>query len=71
MTWIGRHPGPVEDDVAGRRLRRLVDGDLAAGVRAVEWDGRDAEGRVLPAGVYCVRIESGREVTSGKFVVAR
>ncbi len=39
-------------DIAGRRLRVLVDGYLEAGSHAVNWDGRDARGHALASGVY-------------------
>jgi hypothetical protein len=52
-------------DVSGRRLRVLVDGVASETSRAVVWDGRDAEGRELTAGIYFavlrIRGESVRE----------
>ncbi len=50
-------------DVAGRLLRVLRDGELAAGTHVVEWDGR-AAGERAAGGVYFVRFETaGREET--------
>jgi hypothetical protein len=46
-------------DVAGRRLARVADGELAAGRHSVTWDGRDASGRPVAAGVYLLRLEAG------------
>jgi hypothetical protein len=58
--------GPVSlgvHDVAGRRIRTLVSaGAVAAGEHALDWDGRDASGRRLPAGIYWLRLESGGRV---------
>ena len=45
-------------DVRGRRVRRLVGGRIAGGVGEILWDGADDEGRVLPAGVYWVRLST-------------
>jgi hypothetical protein len=46
-------------DVAGRLVRRLVDGSsLAPGLHASVWDGRDERGRAVPAGIYFVRLET-------------
>lgn len=42
--------------VDGRRVRPLAEGLAAAGVRELEWDGRLADGRDAPAGVYFVRV---------------
>lgn len=50
--------GPVSVSVHavdGRSVRSLHDGALAAGMHAIEWDGRDANGSVVPGGVYFVR----------------
>ena len=51
-------------DAAGRRVRSLVDGHLAEGRNDIAWDGRDDSGRILAAGVYACRLETGgaREV---------
>lgn len=42
-------------DGRGRRVRRLLEGTLAAGRRGLEWDGRDDRGVEQPAGLYFVR----------------
>jgi hypothetical protein len=46
-------------DVAGRKVRTLLDGMQEAGVRTVAWDGRDESGARREAGVYMIRIEGG------------
>jgi hypothetical protein len=45
-------------DAAGRRVRVLHDGDFAPGHHAVEWNGRDEGGRVLPNGTYLYTLEA-------------
>jgi len=54
-------------DAAGRRLRIWEPGN-AAGVR---WDGRDARGRPVPAGVYFLRMESPAGSARGRLVKLR
>jgi hypothetical protein len=50
-------------DLAGREVRRLARGDFDAGAHAFDWDGRDRDGRTVPAGVYLCRvIADGRAV---------
>jgi hypothetical protein len=44
-------------DVAGRRVARVLDADVAAGAHAARWDGRDSRGRQCAAGVYLARLE--------------
>ncbi len=51
-------------DVAGRRLRKLVDRQLPAGDSVVEWDRSSAGGAALSSGVYFARLmyDSGSRV---------
>ena len=46
-------------DLAGRRARQLHKGVDGVGIYTRTWDGRDDAGRLVPPGVYVVRI-SGR-----------
>lgn len=46
-------------DIAGRRVRKLLDGALPSGERIVSWDGRDDAGLRLAPGAYVVRFEAG------------
>ncbi|HKQ57286.1 MAG TPA: S8 family serine peptidase [Candidatus Eisenbacteria bacterium] len=43
-------------DAQGRRVRRLADGEHAAGVHRARWDGRDESGSRLHAGLYFYRL---------------
>lgn len=43
-------------DLAGRRLRVLHTGTLAAGPHSFTWDGMDEGGRALPSGAYLCRL---------------
>jgi len=45
-------------DVRGRLVRQLVDGEQPAGATEIEWDGRDASGRRVAAGVYFFRLRA-------------
>jgi hypothetical protein len=58
-------------DVAGRQVAVLSDGAQEGGRHALRWDGRDADGHALPAGVYLLRLETAGRVTSQKLVIAR
>jgi len=55
-------------DVAGRLVRRLP---AAAGSREVVWDGRDAEGRDLPSGIYFVRAADHHVTDTVRLVLLR
>lgn len=45
-------------DLSGRRVRRLVDADVAAGSKRVAWDGRSDAGARVPNGLYLVRMDA-------------
>ena len=52
-------PGRVDIevfDVSGRRVRRLLDAERAAGPGEVTWDGSDGSGARVGAGVYLLRM---------------
>jgi flagellar hook assembly protein FlgD len=58
-------------DVAGRVCAVLAGELQGAGRHTARWDGRDARGNALPAGVYLLRLETAGQVTSRKLVIAR
>ncbi len=53
-------------DMLGREVRKLIDEEKSAGIFTVDWDGRDAAGKVVSSGVYLYRMEAaadgGREM---------
>jgi hypothetical protein len=51
-------------DLTGRRVATPFDGEAAAGAHEARWNGRDARGARVAAGVYVVRLETaGRTLT--------
>jgi hypothetical protein len=58
-------------DVAGRTVRVLHDGPVAAGEGRVDWDGRSSAGRPVPAGVYWSRIETPEGSVARKVIAVR
>jgi hypothetical protein len=55
-------------DVAGRRVRVLLDGHVEAGDRRIEWDGRTDQGTPAVAGTYFVRLETDGSASTRKVV---
>ena len=53
-------------DVLGRRVRQLWDGSLGAGRHRFVWDGRDAAGKAVAAGVYIYKVEVDGRVEAKK-----
>jgi hypothetical protein len=58
-------------DVAGRRVRTLVDTYRAAGSYITTWDHRDARGQALVRGVYLVRLHAGDISFASKIAILR
>jgi hypothetical protein len=48
-------------DGVGRMVRTLKDGELPAGRHPFVWDGRDANGRQLPNGIYFIRMQTAEQ----------
>ena len=46
-------------DIAGKRVRTLVDGTVEQGDHQITWNGLDDGGRPVSAGVYLYRLDSG------------
>jgi len=67
---LGAGNGSTELDIydVGGRLLRCIRGDLRAGF---VWDGRDAQGRLVPAGVYLHRVVARGLVLRGRSYLAR
>ncbi|MCP4549937.1 MAG: hypothetical protein GY835_26060 [bacterium] len=58
-------------DIRGRRVTHLSGRQLPAGVNTLIWNGRDNEGRDVPAGLYLYRVNSGELTGSGKVLRLR
>jgi hypothetical protein len=58
-------------DVAGRRVRTLVDATLGAGVEhRIRWDGTGERGERMAPGVYFYRLETPTGTRTGKVTLA-
>ncbi len=59
-------------DASGRAVRVLLpSSQLSAGTSELTWDGRDAQGRLVPQGVYFVRVVASGENQESKVVLVR
>jgi len=67
------HVGLAIYDLAGRRVRGLVDAaaTTAAGAHDVAWDGRDAAGRTAAPGLYFARLAVGGLAKTERFALVR
>jgi len=58
-------------DVAGRRVRELLNGRVDSGEHVLAWDGRDDTGRQMAAGVYFVRLSGPAGTTQARVTLLR
>jgi len=58
-------------DLAGARVRTLVDGERASGAQSVVWDGRDSQGATVRAGAYFVRLDFGGRSLTRRMVMTQ
>ncbi len=71
VAWTMASPARVTAgvyDTSGRLVARLAQGRFAAGRHSLTWDGRGADGRPVPAGVYFVRATTGGLVRAWRVV---
>jgi hypothetical protein len=58
-------------EASGRLVKVLLDGMKPAGSHDVSWDGTDAAGKAVAAGIYFCRMESGQFAGTGRLVIVR
>lgn len=58
-------------DMAGRRVRSLVDEPCAAGAHTVNWDGLDDGGNQAASGTYFCRMTTAGETSSRKMTLVK
>lgn len=56
-------------DMQGRRIRTLMNQTMAPGQYSIEWDGRDAAGRLAAPGVYLARMVVGADKFQRRLVL--
>ncbi len=74
LTVETTHPGHLVVELVdpqGRFVRRLASGAQGPGTRRLAWDGRDAGGRAVPAGVYFVRAGLDGQASTQPVTVVR
>jgi hypothetical protein len=58
-------------DVAGRRVKSLIDGPWDRGRYELQWDGRDSRGNAVASGVYFIRLAVDGDSRTEKAMVLR
>ena len=44
----------------GQKVKTLIDNIESAGVKVINWDGKDASGNIVSSGIYILRMEAGK-----------
>ena len=70
MPRAGRASASIQD-LAGRRVRTVVEGKLAAGIHQYAFDGRSDTGARLPAGVYFYSVSTPSGMITRRFTMLR
>jgi flagellar hook assembly protein FlgD len=55
-------------DLSGRRIVQLQSGSTTVGRQGIDWDGRDAAGKLVPPGLYVYRLVIGSDDASSEQV---
>jgi flagellar hook assembly protein FlgD len=58
-------------NVAGRKVKTLLDETVSAGYRTLAWDGTDENGRNAAAGIYFYRMASDGDVLTDRLMLVR
>jgi hypothetical protein len=73
LDWQGADAGGAQSlalyDLSGRLVRRAALGSEPGG--SWTWDGRDEQGRVVPAGLYLARLTSGGRHAEARVMLLR
>ena len=72
FTFNVPRPSPVRleiFDVAGRRIRSLLEDRLMSGAQRLEWDGRAATGAPVSGGLYFARVQAAGSVRTTRIVI--
>jgi YVTN family beta-propeller protein len=58
-------------DLSGQCVKTLINADQNEGLYEINWNGTDNSNRVLPQGIYFVRMEAGDYQVTSKIVLLR
>jgi hypothetical protein len=58
-------------NLLGEQVRTLFAGQMDRGSKAIEWDGRDDSGHILPSGVYLYQMIAGNFIQAHKMVLVK
>ena len=58
-------------DLLGRRIAKIIDGELDAGQYTIIWDGKDSNGDAVSSGIYFYRLTTEFGVKQAKMTLLK
>jgi flagellar hook assembly protein FlgD len=58
-------------NVAGQKVKTLVDNQMSAGTHTITWDGTNESGNVVSSGIYFYKVVAGDIVTTKKMILMK
>ena len=72
ISYLNIEGGEIEIyNIAGQKVKTLVDETLPAGHRTIIWDGTNDRGEALSSGVYFYRVVAGENVVTKKMMLMK
>jgi len=65
---VGKHVNLTIYNILGQSVRPVWTGPLPVGKHELTWDGRDAQGHPVAAGVYVYRLQVDEQTHTRKMV---
>ncbi len=66
---VNDHVTVVIYNLSGQRIKILLSEQQQAGYHTVSWDGRNETGHKMSSGIFCYRIETARNSSTGKMML--
>ncbi|MCF7920465.1 MAG: T9SS type A sorting domain-containing protein [Candidatus Cloacimonetes bacterium] len=58
-------------NLQGKRVINLINGELAAGIHQINWNGKDESNKVVGSGVYLYKIQTVSTKVSGRMILLK
>jgi flagellar hook assembly protein FlgD len=58
-------------NMLGQQVRTVFSGSRQAGAYSVRWDGKNAKGQAVPAGVYVLRLSAGEQMFTRRITLLK
>lgn len=56
-------------NIKGQAIKKLMNNEVISGKRTINWDGTNSQGKAVKNGLFFVKVNSGKEVVTRKFIL--